>query len=79
MMDRETTCVTVVLVLAGIALLGLSILITAAALAISLDSALVYEPVLWDRAAIFSLPSAIFGILLILLGSNYFRHRRVLK
>jgi len=77
-MNRETTCVTVVLVLAGIALLGLSILITAAALAISLDPALVEEPVLWDRVAIFSLPSAIFGILLILLGSNYFRRRRVL-
>ena len=79
MMNRETTCLTVVLLLAGIGFLVLGISTLVLAIALSLDPALNDEPTLWDRVAIFVIPTSILGVLLISLGSNYSRRKRVSK
>jgi hypothetical protein len=79
MMNRETTCVTVVLLLAGIGFLALGISTIVLTFALSLDPAFNDEPVLWDKVSIFVFPTSIVGILLILLGSNYFRRNKVYK
>ncbi len=78
-MNRETACVIFILVPSGIAFSGLAILIPVLAFAVNLDPAFADEPVLWGQVAVFSVPLATCGILLVLLGSNYFRIRKVSK
>ncbi len=74
-MNRETLWVTVILLLSGVAFLGLAILFLLTAILIELEHD-PRGPVRWDIAATYIIPPAVLGTFLVSLGVITLRRRR---